>query len=173
MEKMIASPRKRKGFSLPLALTFAVVGLFLLPSTAGATPPRGATETALGGGNLQESIHMTWQEGDRGEGVGVLATHIFMSRIQVEQGGEMGWHQHGGPVWVVVTSGVLHYYSGEDPECRARVYTKGEAFMDPGNVTHNARNEGGEPLEVYATYFLPDGGRSRIDRDDPGNCNFR
>jgi hypothetical protein len=44
--------------------------------------------------------------------------------------------------------------------------------MDPGNHTHNARNEGSENLIVYVVFMLPEGGAPRIDVPNPGNCPF-
>jgi quercetin dioxygenase-like cupin family protein len=100
-------------------------------------------------------------------------SQITVYRYTIVPGGVFGWHQHGGPLWATVVSGSLTVYHGDDPKCEAEVYPAGSVFMDPGNDTHNARNEGNENLVVLVTYMLPEGAAPRIDIDNPGNCPFR
>jgi quercetin dioxygenase-like cupin family protein len=141
-------------------------------NTSTATPPVGVTAIPLADGNLPAPVEVKLKADDGGFGSATSATRIFMVKYQVQPGGSFGWHQHGGPLWVVVTTGTLHFYSGEDPQCQAQVYPAGSAFLDPGNHTHFARNEGGTLLEVLVTFMLPEGAPPRIDRPAPGNCPF-
>jgi quercetin dioxygenase-like cupin family protein len=102
------------------------------------------------------------------------ASDVVVQQITIAPGGHTGWHSHPGPVVVVVTAGELTYYPGHDKKCRPHVYSAGDTFIDPGrgNV-HIARNEGTEPMVLYATYLdVPIGGAFRIDVPDPGNCSF-
>jgi len=106
------------------------------------------------------------------------AGDTVMQKIVIEPGGHTGWHSHPGPVVVLIASGEMSFYDGDDPTCTARTYSLGEAFVDSGQGhVHIARNEGSVPLELYVTYFdvtpgVPAPGAFRIDAPDPGNCSF-
>jgi quercetin dioxygenase-like cupin family protein len=102
------------------------------------------------------------------------AEETVMQQIIIGPGGQTGWHSHPGPVVVLVKSGALTFYSGEDGTCTSRTYSAGQAFIDSGQGhVHVARNEGSENLELWATYFdVPPGGAFRIDAPNPGNCGF-
>ncbi len=97
-----------------------------------------------------------------------------MQQIVIAPGGNTGWHSHPGPVVVLIKSGVMTFYSGEDGTCESRTYSAGQAFIDSGQGhVHIARNEGSENLELWATYFdVPPGGAFRLDAPDPGVCGF-
>ncbi len=102
------------------------------------------------------------------------AQETVMQQIVIAPGGSTGWHSHPGPVVVLIKSGVMTFYSGEDGRCTSRTYSAGQAFIDRGQGhVHIARNEGSENLELWATYFdVPPGGAFRIDAPNPGNCSF-
>ena len=103
------------------------------------------------------------------------AQDTVMQQITIAPGGNTGWHSHPGPVVVLVKSGALTFYDGDDPTCTARTYSAGQAFIDSGQGhVHIARNQSTtENLELWATYFdVPAGGAFRLDRPDPGNCIF-
>ncbi len=114
----------------------------------------------------------------KGQGQEVIqvnnAQETVVQRIEILPGGHTGWHSHPGPVVVLIASGQLSFYDGDDPSCTARTYSAGEAFIDSGQGhVHIARNEGSENLVLWATYFdVPPGGAFRIDAPDPGNCSF-
>ncbi len=97
-----------------------------------------------------------------------------IQQIVIAPGGQTGWHSHPGPVVVLIKSGQMSFYDGDDPTCTARTYSAGEAFIDSGQGhVHIARNEGSENLEIWAVYFdVPPGGAFRIDAPNPGNCSF-
>ena len=101
------------------------------------------------------------------------AQETVMQQIVIAPGGHTGWHSHPGPVVVLIKSGQMSFYEGDD--CTVRTYSAGEAFIDRGQGhVHIARNESqSENLEIWATYFdVPPGGAFRIDAPDPGNCSF-
>ena len=103
------------------------------------------------------------------------ARESVIQQIVIAPGGHTGWHSHPGPVVVLVKSGQLSFYDGDDPTCHAHTYSAGQAFVDSGQGhQHIARNESTtENLELWATYFdVPPGGAFRIDVPDPGNCSF-
>jgi quercetin dioxygenase-like cupin family protein len=97
-----------------------------------------------------------------------------IQQVIIAPAGHTGWHTHPGPVVVLIMSGTLSFYDGEDPTCTARTYSAGEAFVDSGQGhVHIARNEGSENLELWAIYFdVPADGIFRIDAPSPGNCPF-
>jgi len=114
----------------------------------------------------------------KGQGQEVInvnnARETVMQQIIIAPGGNTGWHSHPGPVVVLIKSGQMSFYDGDDPTCTVRTYSAGQAFIDSGQGhVHIARNEGTENLELWATYFdVPPGGAFRIDAPNPGNCSF-
>ena len=103
------------------------------------------------------------------------AQETVVQEIVIGPGGHTGWHSHPGPVVVLVKSGALTFYDGEDPSCTPRTYEAGQAFIDRGQGhVHIARNLSTiANLELWAVYFdVPTGGAFRIDVPDPGNCAF-
>lgn len=102
------------------------------------------------------------------------AAETAVQEIVIEPGGHSGWHSHPGPVVILIKSGQMSFYDGDDPTCTVRTYNAGEAFIDSGQGhVHIARNEGGVNLEIWAVYFdVPTSESFRIDAPDPGNCAF-
>ncbi len=120
-------------------------------------------------GGAQEVIHVA------------EAQQTVMQEIVIGPGGHTGWHSHPGPVVVLIKSGTMSFYDGDDPTCTERTYSAGEAFIDSGQGhVHIARNEGTDNLEIWATYFdvppppaLPAPQNNfRINAPAPGNCSF-
>ncbi len=103
------------------------------------------------------------------------AQQTLIQSIVIGPGGHTGWHSHPGPVVVLVKSGALTFYDGEDVGCVPRTYQAGQAFIDRGQAhVHIARNlSTTDNLELWAVYFdVPPGGPFRLDAPDPGNCTF-
>lgn len=146
-------------------------------STAGIAEPRfttavGFVGTAIGRGNLG-----TFNVHSKADGYDVqLKSHdntdIAVSTIVVAPGGHSGWHYHPGPVLVVVTSGTVTFYHGNDPTCTGTVHTAGTSFIEEGGDVGIARNEGTVNSTIVATFFVPKGSPTRIDAAAPGNCAF-
>ena len=148
-----------------------IFSLLLFARPAAATPPIGLTGVPVASGVLPEVIRAKFKAGENGFTDGTDVKNIVMVKFTLDPGGTFGWHRHGGPVWAIVTSGTLTIYSGDDPNCTPQVYGVGSAFLDPGDHTHVGKNETGDPVEVYATFMLPEGGQTRIDAPDPGLCD--
>lgn len=102
------------------------------------------------------------------------AQETVIQQVVIGPGGHTGWHSHPGPAIVLIKSGQMSFYDGDDPTCTVRTYSAGEAFIDSGQGhVHIARNEGSVNLELWVTYFdVPAGGAFRIDASAPGNCSF-
>jgi quercetin dioxygenase-like cupin family protein len=97
---------------------------------------------------------------------------VIVQHVTIAPGAHTGWHSHHGPVVVVVKTGTMTLYQGDDPSCMPHVYAEGDVFIDPGqgNV-HNARNEGAVGVELLATYFdVPPGAGPAIAHPNPGHC---
>jgi quercetin dioxygenase-like cupin family protein len=94
--------------------------------------------------------------------------------VTIAAGGHTGWHSHPGMAIVVVKSGTLTIYYGDDPSCTPHITTAGQVFLDQGyGDVHIGRNEGTTTLELSVTYLdVPIGGAFRIDKPAPGNCAF-
>jgi quercetin dioxygenase-like cupin family protein len=160
---------KKLRYSLPLVGVF-VVGL--TAAVAAASQPARPVATPMAAGTLAAPAHAVFVAPSA---TGPSATVADVSAVQVVKielapGGAFPWHQHPGPVWVVVTRGTLTLYSAA---CDAHTYAAGSVFLEPSNLTHTARNEGVEPLEVIATFMLPaDAGAASVPAPDPGTCPF-
>jgi quercetin dioxygenase-like cupin family protein len=102
------------------------------------------------------------------------AADTVVQEIVIGPGGHSGWHSHPGPVVILIKSGQMSFYDGDDPTCTVRSYSAGQAFIDSGQGhVHIARNEGNQDLEIWAVYFdVPAGQSFRIDAPLPGNCTF-
>ena len=74
---------------------------------------------------------------------------------------------------VIVTSGAITVYEGNDSTCKPTVYTQGMGLVDAGgDHVHIIRNEGSVPATAMAVQLLPAGAARRIDVDNPGTCPF-
>ena len=98
-------------------------------------------------------------------------TDVAVANISIAAGGSSGWHSHPGPVLVVVKSGAITIYHGDDPTCSPTVHPAGTSFLEGGGMVHIARNEGAEPVVGVATFLAPPGAALRIDAAKPDNCS--
>ena len=105
----------------------------------------------------------------------------IVQQVTIAPGGSTGWHSHPGPAIVIVKSGSLTLYDGDDRRCKGTSYTAnpatplvGKVFVDEGRGhVHIGRNEGTTNAELYVTYLdVPVGAEPRIDVPHPGNCPF-
>jgi quercetin dioxygenase-like cupin family protein len=157
-----------------LVIQIVVILAVLLSSavwvgTSKATPGSGVTAQLLGSGNLPEPVRVKIKNGSK---INMDVTQVLTYKITIAPGGNTGWHQHGGPHMIVVASGALTYYEGDDPTCTGVVYSAGSSILDPGFDTHFVKNEGTEDAVTYVTQLLPVNGIFRIDVPSPGNCSF-
>jgi len=99
-------------------------------------------------------------------------TDIAVTNIAVAPGGHSGWHFHPGPVLVIVKTGAITFYHGNDPTCTGTRHPAGTAFIEHDGAVGIARNEEAGETTVVATFFVPAGGPTRVDAERPGNCTF-
>lgn len=100
------------------------------------------------------------------------AFDIAVQSIVFQPGGQSGWHEHPGPVFIQVVSGEMTFYESDDPTCTPIKRKAGEGFLDRGDHAHIARNETGSVAQNLVTYFAPPGATLRIDAPNPGTCPF-
>jgi len=182
-EQRLRSNRWRS-FVFMGGLVAILLSMAVFASTTGATPGDGLTGTPLASGQMLQPISASlvraMAEHETGEDQVASEEHldadaesavdvgqISVVKFELEPGGYFGWHQHSGPVWVVITSGELTLY---EEDCSTTLHSAGSAFLDIGTHVHNARNEGDEPVEIYATFMLPEAGEARIDMPQPTGC---
>ncbi|OGO34705.1 MAG: hypothetical protein A2W35_09050 [Chloroflexi bacterium RBG_16_57_11] len=152
-----------------MVILTAVISSFFWVGTSRATPGSAATVQLLSSGFLPEPVRVKAKDDSK---VNMDVTQIQTYKITIAPGGYTGWHQHAGPHLIVVASGILTYYEGDDPTCTGVNYPAGSAILDPGFDTHFVRNEGSVDVVTYVTQLLAEGGVFRIDVPAPGNCSF-
>jgi quercetin dioxygenase-like cupin family protein len=152
-----------------------VAALIIVP--AQATPSSGVTTTILAK-SLFDEIHVRAHAQTADRWKAQLKTHgqsdIYVVDNKFAPGGTTGWHSHPGPSLILVVSGTMTNYEGDDPSCTPHAYSAGDGFVDPGSgQVHLLRNETGAPAETIAVQLLPQGAERRIDVPAaPGNCPF-
>jgi quercetin dioxygenase-like cupin family protein len=150
--------RPRKSFKALLLGCVVAGSLAVAGVSTGANPP--IVATALGGGTLKAPIT-----------VNAKAGAMVVNAIKVAPGGDFGWHVHGAPVAVVITSGTLTVWDPTVAGCAPQRYGKGAAFVEPAGHLHRARNLGKTPVLLYATYIgIPKGVQPNIAGKVPASC---
>jgi quercetin dioxygenase-like cupin family protein len=74
-----------------------------------------------------------------------------VSEVTYQPGGYVGDHHHAGPGVRVIMAGEFTYVKGD----KTTVYKAGDAFFEPGDVTHRAYNRGSTILKVMNIEILP------------------
>ena len=152
--------------------TGLLVGLAVLAiaATALATPAIGVKSTVFAIGAFDELHAKTltphWQARIDTKG----ATDVHVIENVISPGGSFGWHSHPGPSIVVVKSGTLTLYRGDDPTCTPTTVPAGSGFIDDGGDIHLVRNEGSVDLVTVVVSLVPAGFARRIDEPAPANC---
>jgi quercetin dioxygenase-like cupin family protein len=157
----------RQFLSIVAVLVASVSLLVAVVGRAMATAPVGTTSSVIADGNLAATIPMKFKSSSSGFGSGLDVARVLVSQVEVQPGGNVGWHQHSGPVWVVVQSGTFTVY---DAECHSQAFPAGTVYLDEGDHTHVARNEGSDLLRLAVVFMLPAGGAPRIDAAQPAGC---
>jgi hypothetical protein len=141
-----------------------------------ATPGSGTASTLIGRATFEDSFKVKRKDAATGWEVEAEAKpnlDIAVQVIDFAAGGQSGWHSHPGPVFISVVTGTMTFYDSDDQACEPIVRTAGQGFLDVGDHAHIARNESGVPARNVVTYLAPPGAALRIDKPNPGNCQFR
>jgi quercetin dioxygenase-like cupin family protein len=159
------------------ALLVGVLASAVYAGNVLATPSSGLTTTILAKSLFNEidvNAHTIpanlWQAQIKTHGL----SDVYVVDNKLAPGGTTGWHSHPGPSVILVVSGTVTNYMGDDPTCTGQRYSAGSGFIDPGgNDVHMLRNESTtQTAETIAVQFLPQGAVRRIDSPQPGNCPF-
>jgi quercetin dioxygenase-like cupin family protein len=154
------------------AAVLAALAVLVIGPAAQATPPTGVVSTVFAVGTFDtihaKTLSSDWQARIDTKG----ASDVYILENRIAPGGTFGWHSHPGPSIVVVKSGALTLYRGDDPTCTPQVIEAGSGFVDDGGDVHVVRNEGNVDAVVYVTSIIPKGTARRIDEPSPGNCPF-
>jgi quercetin dioxygenase-like cupin family protein len=76
---------------------------------------------------------------------------LRVSELTFKPGGYVGEHHHLAPGVRVVTAGELTFVQGD----KTTIYKVGDAFYEPGNVTHTARNDTNAPVVMLSFEIVP------------------
>jgi quercetin dioxygenase-like cupin family protein len=164
-----SASRERRLTVKRLVLAAALVAAVVTGSSL-ATPPSGLVREVLGTATLApfhvQSSDVKLHAKDTAD--------VVTQRVTIAPGGHTGWHTHFGPGIILVKSGTVTLYHGDDPTCTGQRYSAGEGFVEPGNDVHIGRNESATtPVEIISTYLnVPIGGSVGLSVDSPGNCPF-
>jgi quercetin dioxygenase-like cupin family protein len=99
---------------------------------------------------------------------------LYVQSNTWQPGASTGWHTHPGWSLIIVTSGAVTAYDGDDPSCTPHVYTAGQSFVDPGGGhVHLIRNESTSQVATgVAVELIPAGATRTQPVAAPGNCPF-
>lgn len=120
-------------------------------------PGSGVSAQLVASENLPDSVRAQIQDSSRPS---LDLAQVLTYKITIAPGGYTGWHQHGGPHMIVVTSGQLTYY---DTTCTGTLYQAGSSIVDPGFDVHVLMNHGPVDVTAYLTEMLPADGALQID----------
>jgi quercetin dioxygenase-like cupin family protein len=155
-----------------VALTAALLGAAAVAGIALATDAVGVSSRTFATGSLAEvNLNVKtedWKVQLRTKGM----TDVTTVENTVTPGGSFGWHSHPGPSIIIVKSGSMTFYHGDDPTCSPDVYHAGQALVDTGNDVHVGRNEGAEDVVVIVTRLIPAGAAPRTSEPASGFCGF-
>ena len=175
--------RQRAGMIALAVLAVTFTSLYYA-KTAGATAAVGFTATTLAKGTLgsfevfnHAVLPSTSGEHEKNVWISMQKTRgnsdLYVQSNVWQPGGSTGWHTHPGHSLIIVTTGAVTAYEGDDPTCTPHVYTQGMTFVDPGGGhVHIIRNEGTVVAQTIAVQLVSAGATRRIDAPDPGYCQF-
>ncbi len=175
----------RRKLTWVVLLSAAIVVTALYVGNALATPASGFVGTTLAVGRFGEMDVLnhfippdgrqeghksnTWLSWQKTKGL----SDLYVQSNVWAPGGNTGWHTHPGHSLIIVTTGTVTAYEGDNPDCKPSVYTQGMGFVDPGgDHVHILRNEGTVEARTITVQLIPAGAVRRIDAESPGNCPF-
>ena len=160
-----------------IAAVAALVAAALLMVPARATQPTPAPEvsTTILATSLFDEIHVKARTHTPELWKAQLKTHgqsdVYVVDNKFPPGASTGWHSHPGPSLILVVTGTVTNYPGDDPNCTPHTYSAGDGFIDPGGGhVHLLRNETGATAETIAVQLLPKDAARRIPADAPSGC---
>jgi quercetin dioxygenase-like cupin family protein len=161
-----------------IAAVGALVAAALLMLPAQATQPTPAPEvsTIILAKSLFQPIQVTARTPAPDRWKAQLKTRghsdVYVVDNKFPPGASTGWHSHPGPSLILVVTGTVINYPGDDPSCTPRAYSAGDGFIDPGGGhVHMLRNKSPDAAaETIAVQLLPKDAARRIPADAPSGC---
>jgi quercetin dioxygenase-like cupin family protein len=142
-----------------LLVAAAAVGLGAATTAVGAESP--IVAKALAVGTIKSPI-----------AVNVKPGAMVVESLTVAPGGNFGWHTHGAAVAVVMTGGTLTVFDPAINHCAPFTVSRGQAFIEPANHLHLARNDGSKPATLYVTYLgVPKSALANRPGAQPAGCS--
>ena len=143
---------------LSLVITGVVAAVVVATAAAAGKPPIFAQARAVG--SIKNPMTLDVKPGA-----------MVLDKITVQPGGSFGWHTHTAPVAVVITSGTLTVLDQSIGDCAPFKVSKGQAFIEPANHVHLARNETKKPATLYAMFLgVPKGAQANRPAEQPAGC---
>ena len=176
--------KRKLMWALVAALVGAAVGGGAVLATTTASGFAGTTIAHATYGPLDLRVHATTPANPTDGAIpakaweAVLKTRadsdVYVQSNTWQPGGSTGWHTHPGWSLIIVTSGAVTAYEGDDPGCAPHVYTAGQSFVDQGGGhVHLIRNESTTEIATgVAVQVTPAGATRTQPAADPGNCRF-
>jgi quercetin dioxygenase-like cupin family protein len=139
------------------------------------TPPPGPVTKILGQSAF-DGFHVRANSIPPGLWRAVIKTHgqsdVYAVDNKFAPGATTGWHSHPGPSLIMVISGTITDYMGDDPRCAGHDYSAGSGFIDAGGTdVHMLRNNGNMAAETIAVQILPHGAPRKSSEPQPSNCH--
>ena len=168
-------PRRRILAAIGAVGALVAAALLILPAQATQPTPAPEVSTTILAKSLFDPIHVKARTPAPDRWKAQLKTHgqsdVYVVDNKFPPGASTGWHSHAGPSLILVVTGTVTNYPGDDPSCTPRAYSAGAGFIDPGGGhLHMLRNETGAVAETIAVQLLPKDAARRIPADAPSGC---
>lgn len=141
------------------SVTLCVLGL--LAACASEEPDNNPAGTAISSELLADAARRTVLDQaitypDSG------SAEITTAIIEIPPGAETGWHLHEVPLVAYIVSGELTVTYDTDSGNVTKSYQAGESVLEAIGTRHNGRNDGDEPVRLFAVYLGAEGSENTI-----------
>ncbi len=148
----------------------------VMATTTTTTLPPGPVTMTLGQSTFDQ-FHVHANSMPPGVWRAMIRTHgqsdVYAVDNKFATGATTGWHSHPGPSLIMVVSGTITNYTGNDPTCAGHDYSAGSGFIDVGGTdVHMLRNNGTMTAETIAVQILPHGAPRKSSEPQPSNCHI-
>jgi quercetin dioxygenase-like cupin family protein len=154
--------RTRKTRTKLLFLLIVLAAPVVAAGVALATPGEGTVGMLLNRGANPDEVKVHTDEIKFKTGG---PTDILVVTQTWQPGGHSGWHTHSGLVLFTLKSGQISVF---DENCSARVFTPGQAFVEPVGEPMEVKNYGTVPAVAYFAIVNAPGAPGRDDAPNPG-----
>jgi quercetin dioxygenase-like cupin family protein len=168
-------PRRRILAAIGAVGALVAAALLMLPAQATQPTPAPEVSTSILARSLFDPIQVKARTQTPELWKAQLKTHgqsdVYVVDNKFSPGASSGWHSHPGPSLILVVTGTVTNYPGDDPSCPPHTYNAGDGFIDPGGGhVHLLRNESSAAAETIAVQLLPKDAARRIPANAPSGC---